>query len=121
MCTKLDWDSKIEMRVGANCFTPSPQVNSCLVKMERVNPPENSKLTKLLIRQAFEQRRKKLRNTLSKAPKRISRVSGWHAKAYKDAIQSIESPLFDERPEELNLDDWLELSSLLENARKAMG
>ena len=83
MCTMLDWDCSFEMRVGPHCFTPSPQVHSRLVTMSRVEPPKNSKLAKLLIRQAFSQRRKKLRNTLAKAPKRIARVAGWHAKAYR--------------------------------------
>jgi len=81
----------------------------------------NSKLAKLLIRQAFAQRRKKIRNTLSRAPKRIARVSGWHAKAYRDAMQSIDCDFFDERPEDLDLEDWLELARLLEDARAAMG
>lgn len=121
MCTMMDWDCTFEMRVGPHCFTPSPQVHSRLVTMTRIESPENSKLAKLLIRQAFAQRRKKIRNTLSRAPKRIARVSGWHAKAYRDAMQSIDCDFFDERPEDLDLEDWLELAGLLEDARAAMG
>ena len=121
MCTMLDWDCTFEMRVGPHCFTPSPQVHSRLVTMQRKNPPANSKLAKLLIRQGFAQRRKKLRNTLSNAPKRIARINGWHAKAYRDAIQSLDWDLFEERPEDLEIEDWLELSQLLEDAREAMG
>ena len=121
MCTMLDWDCTFEMRVVPHCFTPSPQIHSRLVTMTRIESPENSKLTKLLIRQAFSQRRKKIRNTLSKAPKRIARVNGWHAKAYRDAMQSIDCEFIDERPEDLEIDDWLELSRLLEDARAAMG
>ena len=121
MCTMLDWDCTFEMRVGPHCFTPSPQVHSRLVTMKRITPPENSKLAKLLIRQAFAQRRKKLRNTLSKAPKRIARVNGWHAKAYRDALQYIDWDLMEERPEDLEIEDWLELARLLEDAREAMG
>jgi len=121
MCTMMDWDCTFEMRVGPHCFTPSPQVHSRLVTMTRIESPENSKLAKMLIRQAFAQRRKKIRNTLSRAPKRIARVSGWHAKAYRDAMQSIDCDFFDERPEDLDLEDWLELARLLEDARAAMG
>jgi len=120
MCTMLDWDCTFEMRVGPHCFTPSPQVHSRLVTMTRIESPKNSKLAKLLIRQAFAQRRKKLRNTLSKSPKRISRVAGWHAKAYRDAMQHIECDFIDERPEDLEIEDWLELAQLLEDAREAM-
>ncbi|MAS31762.1 MAG: ribosomal RNA small subunit methyltransferase A [Euryarchaeota archaeon] len=121
MCTMLDWDCTFEMRVGPHCFTPSPQVHSRLVTMRRKESPDNSKLAKLLIRQAFAQRRKKLRNTLSKAPKRISRVKGWHAKLYRDIIQSLDWDLFEERPEDLEIEDWLELTRLLEDTREAMG
>ena len=121
MCSMLDWDCTFEMRVGPHCFTPSPQVHSRLVTMSRKESPANSKLAKLLIRQAFAQRRKKLRNTLSKAPKRIARVSGWHAKIYREAIQSLDWDLFEERPEDLEIEDWLELARLLEDAREAMG
>ncbi len=121
MCTMLDWDCTFEMRVGPHCFTPSPQVHSRLVTMRRKESPANSKLAKLLIRQAFAQRRKKLRNTLSKAPKRIARVNGWHAKNYREAFQSLDWDLFEERPEDLEIEDWLELARLLEDAREAMG
>jgi 16S rRNA (adenine1518-N6/adenine1519-N6)-dimethyltransferase len=121
MCTKLDWECSMDIRVAPNCFTPSPQVNSRLVTMRRRDPPENSKLTKLLIRQAFGERRKKLRNTLSRAPKRISRIKGWHSSNYKTAIQSIDFQKFSERPEDLEIEDWLELSRLLEESRRAMG
>ena len=121
MCTMLDWDCTFEMRVGPHCFPPSPQVHSRLVTMRRKDSPANSKLAKLLIRQGFAERRKKLRNTLSKAPKRIARVSGWHAKAYRDAMQSIDWDLFEERPEDLDIEDWLDLAQLLEDARQAMG
>ena len=113
MCTMLDWDCTFEMRVGPHCFTPSPQVHSRLVTMRRKESPANSKLAKLLIRQAFAQRRKKLRNTLSKAPKRIARVNGWHAKIYREAIQSLDWDLFEERPEDLEIEDWIELARLL--------
>ena len=121
MCTMLDWDCTFEMRVGPHCFTPSPQIHSRLVTMKRKDSPANSKLAKLLIRQGFAERRKKLRYTLSKAPKRIARVSGWHAKAYRDAMQSIDWDLLEERPEDLDIEDWLDLARLLEDARQAMG
>jgi len=58
MCTMLDWDCTFEMRVGPHCFSPSPQIHSRLVTMKRKESPVNSKLAKLLIRQAFAQRRK---------------------------------------------------------------
>jgi len=121
MCVALDWDCEMGPRVAPHCFIPAPQVHSRLVCMKRIDSKENSRLTKLLIRQGFEQRRKKLRNTLSRAPRRINRISGWHAAMYKEAFQSIDSELLELRPEDLKLADWLALSKELQNYASAMG
>ena len=75
----------------------------------------------MLIRQAFSQRRKKLRNTLSKAPKRISRIKGWHAELYRDAVQSIDSPLLEQRPEDLDLQQWQDLTKLFVDYKSSEG
>ncbi|MDP6869509.1 MAG: 16S rRNA (adenine(1518)-N(6)/adenine(1519)-N(6))-dimethyltransferase RsmA [Candidatus Poseidoniaceae archaeon] len=121
MSTKLDWKASMERRVGPHCFAPSPKVNSRLVKLTRITPPPNSKLTKMLIRQSFEQRRKKLRNTLSRAPKRINRVTGWHSKLYGEAIKQVNPNILDLRPEDLEIEDWLQITTELERARQSMG
>ena len=89
--------------------------------MTRREPPNNSKLTKILIHQGFNQRRKKLRNTLSQTPKRINRIQGWFSSVYKDAFKKLDSDLLDMRPEELEIDDWLEIASKLEAIRESMG
>ena len=116
MYTMLDWDY-VEMRVEY-IVLPSPPVNSLV--NDQIESPE-FQTGKITDSASFAQRRKKLRNTLSKAPKRISRVAGWHAKAYRDAMQHIECDFIEERPEDLEIEDWLELAQLLEDAREAMG
>lgn len=110
MCVAMDWECKMENKVPPHCFIPAPKVNSRLVTMKRKDVPSQSRLAKMLIRQAFEYRRKKLRNTLSKVPKRISRIKGWHASLYRDALQSIDSEFLDKRPEELSFEEWIELA-----------
>jgi len=110
MCVAMDWECKMENKVPSHCFIPAPKVNSRLVTMKRKDAPSQSRLAKMLIRQAFEYRRKKLRNTLSKVPKRISRIKGWHASLYRDALQSIDSDFLDKRPEELSFEEWIELA-----------
>jgi len=110
MCIAMDWECKMERKVPSHCFVPAPQVTSRLVTMKRKNAPNESRLAKLLIRQAFEHRRKKLRNTLSKVPKRLSRIKGWHASLYRDALQSIDSALLEKRPEELSFEEWVALA-----------
>ena len=36
-------------------------------------------------------------------------------------LQHIECEFIEERPEDLEIEDWLELAQLLEDAREAMG
>jgi len=110
MCVAMDWECEMERRVPSHCFIPAPKVNSRLVTMKRKDAPKESRLAKLLIRQAFEYRRKKLRNTLSKVPKRLSRIKGWHASLYRNALQSIDSAFLDKRPEELSFEEWVTLA-----------
>ena len=121
LCTALDWKSVMDRRVGSHCFIPAPKINSRLIMMERIEIPEGAKLAKMLIRQGFGQRRKKLRNTLAKAPKRINRINGWHSSAYRAAFESLDSSLLERRPEELDLADWLELVKRLTDFVQAMG
>jgi 16S rRNA A1518/A1519 N6-dimethyltransferase RsmA/KsgA/DIM1 with predicted DNA glycosylase/AP lyase activity len=72
-----------------------------------------------MIHLAFEQRRKKLRTTLKRAPRRISRIKGWHAQRWKDAIQGLQDlDVMDARPEELVMDDWIELAKKVEKGSK---
>ena len=121
LCSALDWETEMDRRVGPHCFIPAPKVNSRLVVMRRVDSPEGAKLAKMLIRQGFGQRRKKLRNTLARAPKRINRIKGWHSAGYRAAFESLDSPLLGMRPEELELADWLDLVKQLTKAIEAMG
>ena len=43
----------------------------------------------MMIHQAFAERRKKIRSTLKRAPRRISRLKGWHAQRWKDSITPL--------------------------------
>ena len=68
-----------------------------------------------MIHHAFDQRRKKIRSTLKRAPRRISRIKGWHAQRWKEAIQSLQDlDIMDARPEELSMEDWVELAEKVE-------
>jgi len=63
-----------------------------------------------MIRTAFEQRRKKLKGTLRKPPRRLGRVPGWHATRWKRAYNALEhDPRLQRRPETMELDEWAEL------------
>jgi 16S rRNA A1518/A1519 N6-dimethyltransferase RsmA/KsgA/DIM1 with predicted DNA glycosylase/AP lyase activity len=64
-----------------------------------------------MIHQCFAERRKKLRTTLKRAPKRINRVAGWHNARWKDAYAAhADDDRMEARPEEFELDDWISLA-----------
>ena len=113
MTALLHWDSEMEDRVAPHNFSPNPKVYSRYVTMhpQEEELPCDYRLVKQVIHTAFSERRKKLRSTLKRAPKRISRVPGWHAARWKQAIgELVEDERFDARPEEFEFEDWLELA-----------
>lgn len=58
---------QLECQVKKGCFRPMPKVDSALVSLEPLTealPEEVLRSTELLTRKAFEQRRKKLRNSI---------------------------------------------------------
>ena len=117
MTVALDWDVTEHHMVPPHHFSPQPAVQSQVIELRPHN--KSFSVDKRLVRQtihlAFEQRRKKIRSTLKRAPKRISRINGWHAQRWKDAMQSLqELEMMDARPEELTLDDWIQLAEKVE-------
>lgn len=78
--------------VPRTAFSPVPRVHSSFIRMipkERRLDERGERLLKRILRQAFRQRRKKLKNTL---------------KAFK-----IPEEFMDRRPEELNLEDFVRI------------
>jgi len=114
MTVALDWKSEIEERIPPHNFSPMPKVNSCYISMEPHGEewPCDARLVRQMIHLAFDQRRKKLRSTLKNVPRRLGRVKGWHAGRWKQAFAAhLEDERMDFRPDELELDDWVELCS----------
>tara|TARA_B100000459_G_scaffold69533_1_gene38441 strand:- start:10428 stop:11303 length:876 start_codon:yes stop_codon:yes gene_type:complete len=112
MTVALDWDSEIEEKIPPHNFSPMPKVNSCYISMEPHGEewPCDNRLVRQMIHLAFSHRRKKLRSTLKNIPRRLNRVKGWHAGRWKQAYAGhAEDEKMDLRPEELELDDWIEL------------
>ena len=113
----LDWDVEEHHLVPPHHFSPQPSVQSQVIELrphEREFPVDK-RLLRQMIHHAFDQRRKKIRSTLKRVPRRISRIKGWHAQRWKDAIQSLqELEIMDARPEELTMDDWVALAKKVE-------
>jgi len=82
--------------VPPNCFTPPPKVMSGVLRFTNIHNPhgiENLKKFKTLVKAAFGQRRKTLRNALrSTLPP-----------------QAMTDPLMDKRAEQLSIDDFVYL------------
>jgi 16S rRNA (adenine1518-N6/adenine1519-N6)-dimethyltransferase len=113
MTAALDWDCEIEDKVAPHNFSPNPKVNSRYVTLEAHHEewPCDVRLVRQMVHQAFAERRKKLRTTLKRSPRRINRVSEWHSARWKTAYAAhTESEHMEARPEELELDDWISLA-----------
>ncbi|RPD38757.1 16S rRNA (adenine(1518)-N(6)/adenine(1519)-N(6))-dimethyltransferase RsmA [Chitinophaga barathri] len=90
---------KIEylFEVHENCFNPPPKVKSAVIRLTRLEKPhevKNEKKFKLLVKTAFGQRRKQLRNPLK----------GHFNKEY------LQEPIFTKRAEELSVADFVALA-----------
>ena len=70
----------------------------------------------LLAPELLPGRRKKIRNTLRSPPKGIQNLENWGHAEWKQRISSLNHPLLEKRPEDLDFEDWLELATSLESA-----
>ena len=113
MTVALDWNVEEHHVVAPHSFSPQPAVHSQVVSLypHQTIWPADKRLIRMMIHQAFAERRKKIRSTLKRVPRRISRLKGWHAQRWKDSISSLlDEELMDLRPESLQLEDWVTLA-----------
>ena len=104
-------DAEVKMTVSPNCFIPRPNVDSAVIRLDKLKEPKVSVNNKSemfrIIKGAFEQRRKTLTNALS------------HSSAYKTDKKKIEDALTQMgkniyiRGEELTLEEFAVLSDIL--------
>lgn len=90
--------------VDENQFDPPPKVKSAVIRLKRNQLKTldcNEKKFKQVVKMAFNQRRKTLRNAL---------------KAYLNQKPELKSdPIFDERAEQLSVEDFVRIVNLLES------
>lgn len=101
--TQLYYDVEILFDISPNVFFPKPKVKSSIIKMvKKVNPNLNCnlKLLDTIIKLSFQQRRKKIRNSLKKLD--INK-------------NIIEDSIFDHRPEQLSVNDFVRLTQKISN------
>ncbi len=104
-------DAEVKMTVSPNCFIPRPNVDSSVIRLDKLKEPRvkvnNKEEMFRIIKGAFEQRRKTLVNALS------------HSSAYKTDKSKIEEALVrmgkneNIRGEELKLEEFALLSDIL--------
>lgn len=88
--------------VDRSCFTPPPQVQSGVIRLWR-KPSQalgcDEVLFKKVVKTAFNQRRKMLRNTLKPF--------------FSNDLAVLEDPFYQKRPEQLSLEEYVTLTNLV--------
>ena len=109
----LQFDIELDLRVSPSSFSPAPRVTSRLVALKpatRENTDQiDERLFRLVISSCFANRRRKLRTTLKRPPRRLNRINGWHKERWTRGVERLEPALLDLRPENLTSEDWASL------------
>mgnify|MGYP000803433790 FL=1 len=93
--------------VHEHVFNPPPKVKSAVIRMTRNETKElgcNERLFKLIVKTTFNQRRKTLRNSISSILEKGNPLSN--------------DPVFNKRPEQLSVSEFIELTNRVEAALK---
>ena len=99
------YDIEYLFTVGSGCFAPPPKVESAVIRLTRNSRTDlgcDEALFKTVVKTAFGQRRKMMRNPL----KPLALARG------KEEILSL--PVFSQRPEQLSVEDFIALTNLFE-------
>ena len=134
LITSLNWNVTRDIKISPNSFLPPPKVNSRIVKLDRNDgikqlmksppfsndelPSPSLDLIGKLCRHCFNNRRKKIRNTLQK----FGMSHGYDSNSWNNVFSELtnsESETYlgsgwlNRRPEELEIVDWATLSALI--------
>ena len=108
------YDIEYLFTVGSGCFAPPPKVTSAVIRLRRNGRTDlgcDEKLFKTVVKTAFGQRRKTLRNSLRPLARAKADREGWS----DDALAAfLADPVFDLRPERLGVEDFVALTHSLD-------
>jgi 16S rRNA (adenine1518-N6/adenine1519-N6)-dimethyltransferase len=96
------YDISVEFHIKPGAFFPPPQVNSTVIRLtrnQRISMPCDRKKFNHLVKTAFNQRRKILGNSLKSILLNLD----------------FESPYLNKRPEQLSVEEFIELCTAIEN------
>jgi 16S rRNA (adenine1518-N6/adenine1519-N6)-dimethyltransferase len=101
------YEGKYLFGVDKKCFSPPPKVQSAVIRLERKEQEGlgcDEKLFKSIVKASFGQRRKMLRNSL---------------KPFVKNNEILNADVFKERPEQISLDGFIELTHLIKQDQEA--
>lgn len=104
------YDIEYLFTVGSGCFAPPPKVESAVIRLRRNSRTElgcDEALFKTVVKTAFGQRRKMMRNPLRPLAQAKARREGWTEEQLADFLSA---PVFSLRPERLGVEDFVALT-----------
>ncbi len=108
------YDIEYLFSVGSGCFAPPPKVQSAVIRLRRNARTElgcDEGLFKTVVKTAFGQRRKMMRNPLKPLARAKAQREGWS----EDQLAAfLRDPVFDLRPEQLGIEDFIALTRRLQ-------
>ena len=107
------YDIEYLFTVGSGCFAPPPKVESAVIRLTRNGRTAlgcDEKLFRTVVKTAFGQRRKMMRNPLRPLAAAKAAREGWTA---EELSVFLSQPVFSQRPEQLSVEDFVALTNLL--------
>ena len=107
------YDIEYLFTVGSGCFAPPPKVESAVIRLTRNGRTSlgcDEALFKTVVKTAFGQRRKMMRNPLKPLARAKADRNGWSEAQLTDFLAQ---PVFTQRPEQLSVEDFVALTNLL--------
>ena len=114
------YDIEYLFTVGSGCFAPPPKVQSAVIRLRRNGRKDlgvDENLFKMVVKTAFNQRRKTMRNSLKPMIQTKCQKMGWDLadKEHNPELQEfLSNPVFDLRPERLSVEEFVALARLFE-------
>ena len=107
------YDIEYRFTVGSGCFAPPPKVESAVIRLTRNGRTTlgcDEALFKTVVKTAFGQRRKMMRNPLKPLARSKADRLGWSEEQLQDFLAQ---EVFSLRPERLSVEDFAALTNLL--------
>ena len=136
----LDWEVNLGKKISPSSFKPQPKIESRIVILKRRDllksqeiiellksknlESPNSRLIRAISTTSFNQRRKKIRNTLKRQPSKLKPKHGHDPKKWEKnlnkAFLMMDEDFSNRRPEQITLEEWIVFSAQIEYFQKEL-